>query len=222
MIFAIPGPRNIACTPKTQVLHLFTFDECSKTLAKVILGPKQYNGCIWCETIFPTSVPKIVHSCLKQSFFCIFYILKVFETLEKNPNHHFLSNGVECMHFVRNHFCNLGAPKQWIHCRNKSCLSFYITKVFKLLENNPNHHFFCNGVEWMHLVRNHSHNFGTPKYYIKDKTQVLGLFTCGRFTKCSKTAQKIILGLLELNEWICCVIIFNTSVPKNSVFMPET
>jgi hypothetical protein len=52
-----------------------------------------------------------------------------------------LSNGVECMHFVRNHFCKIGAPKQCIHSRNKSFLSFYITKVFKLLESNPNHHF---------------------------------------------------------------------------------
>jgi hypothetical protein len=54
-----------------------------------------------------------------------------------------LSNGVECMHFVRNHFCKIGAPKQCIHSRNKSFLSFYITKVFKLLESNPNHHFFA-------------------------------------------------------------------------------
>jgi hypothetical protein len=108
--------------------------------------------------------------------FCIVYIAKVFETLENNPNHHFLSNGVECMHFVRNHFCKIGAPKQCMHSRNKSFLSFYITKVFKLLENNPNHHFLCNGVDSMHLVRNHSHNFGTPKYYIKDKNTSFGSF----------------------------------------------
>jgi hypothetical protein len=26
---------------------------------------------------------------------------------------------------------------------------------------------------------------------------------------------------MELNGWICCVIIFTTSVPKNSAFMPK-
>ena len=27
----------------------------------------------------------------------------------------------------------------------------------------PKHHFGSNAVEWMHLVRNHFRNFGTPK-----------------------------------------------------------
>jgi hypothetical protein len=102
--------------------------------------------------------------------------LRRFLKRSKKSKPSFLSNGVECMHFVQNHFCNLGATKQCIHSQNKSCLSFYITKVFKLLENNPKHHFLWNGVEWMHLVLNHSHNFGTPKYYIKDKNTSFGSF----------------------------------------------
>jgi hypothetical protein len=53
-------------------------------------------------------------------------------------------------------------------------------------------------------------------------TQVLHLLTCGRFTKCSKPLPNIILGLMELNGWICCEIIFTTSVPRNSALRPET
>jgi hypothetical protein len=34
-------------------------------------------------------------------------------------------------------------------------------------ENNPNHNFLSHRVELMHLVKNYSYNFSTPKYCIQ-------------------------------------------------------
>jgi hypothetical protein len=72
------------------------------------------------------------------------------------------------MHLVQNHSHNFGTPKYCIQDRNTYLLAFYNMKVFELLKNNPNHHFLCNGVEWMHLVQNHFHYFGTPIYCVED------------------------------------------------------
>ena len=93
------------------------------------------------------------------------------------------------MLLLRNHFCNFGTPEQCNEVRNTSFVSFHMPKVSEMLQNTPKHNFGFNGVEWMHLVRNHFHNFGTPKQCIQARTTVLHLFTCRMFPKCSKHSQ---------------------------------
>jgi hypothetical protein len=151
MIFTISVPRNSAFTPETQVLYILTlrkFLNCSKTIQTII--------------------------------FC---------------------NGVEWMHLVQNHSHNFGTPKYYIQDRNTCLLSFYNMKVFKLLENNPNHYFLCNGVEWMHLVRNYSHNFGTPKNYIQDPNTSFASFHVRQVYKVLQTTRKHNFGTNGV-EWM--------------------
>jgi hypothetical protein len=62
------------------------------------------------KTFSQLRYPKLCIHARNKSFLYRLHA-KVFETLENNPNHYFLSNGVKCMHFVRNHICNIGAPK---------------------------------------------------------------------------------------------------------------
>jgi hypothetical protein len=69
----------------------------------------------------------------------------------------------------------------------------------------------------MHLVQNHFPNFGTPNITFRHETQVLHLFTCQRFPKCSKRHPNIIWGPMEYNGCIWCEIIFATSVHRTQV-----
>jgi hypothetical protein len=76
-----------------------------------------------------------------------------------------------------------------------------------MLQNTTKLHFGSNGVEWIHLVRNHFHNFGTSNSALTSETQDLHLFTYRRFPKCSKRQPYIIWGPMEYNGGIWCEII---------------
>jgi hypothetical protein len=150
-------PRNIAFSPKTQVLHLFTcrmLSKCSETLPNIILGPMEWNG--W----FTTLVSQNCAFRLGRKF-CIFFVSRVSEMLWNTPKHQFGSYGVEWM------LHNFGTPKHCIQSGNTSFASFDLSKVSEMLWNTPKHHFGSNGVEWM------VNNFVTPKQGIKARTQVL-------------------------------------------------
>ena len=156
--------------------------------------------------------PEILHSGPKN-IVCIFYMRKVCEMLRNTPKHYFGSNGVEWVHSLRNHFRIFGTLKQCIQARNTSFASFHMPQVCKMLRSTPKHHFGSNGVEWVHSLRNYFCNFGTLNSVLKPETQVLPLFTCRRFAKCSGALPHIILPLMEQNGRIHCETIFVTSVP---------
>jgi hypothetical protein len=77
-------------------------------------------------------------------------VLKVSEMLRNIPQHHFWSNGVECM------LHNFGTPKQCIKARTQ-VLHVLRAEDNEMLLNTLKHHFGSNGVEWM------LHIFGTPE-----------------------------------------------------------
>jgi hypothetical protein len=98
--------------------------------------------------------PQIVHSSSAASFasFSCWRFAKCSETL---PN----INLGDASQF--------GTPKHCIQSQNTSFASFYLSKFSEILWNTPKHYFGSNGVERM------VHNFGTPKQWIKARTQVL-------------------------------------------------
>jgi hypothetical protein len=74
----------------------------------------------------------------------------------------------------------------------------------------------------MHLVRNHSHNFGTLKYYIQDQNTSFASFHMRKVYKVLQTTPKHNFGTRDWNESIWWKMIFAISVPRNSAFMHET
>jgi hypothetical protein len=61
-------------------------------------------------------------------------------------------------------------------------------------ENNPNHHFLPHKVELMHLARNYSHNFGTPKYCIQVRNTGFASFYMQK-------VNEVLQNTLQHNFW---------------------
>ena len=64
-------------------------------------------------------------------------------------------------------------------------------------------------------------HFRYPEIVHSPETQVLHLFTCRRFGKCSGTLPNVVFGLMVLNGCFCCETIFAASVPRNRAFRPQ-
>jgi hypothetical protein len=70
----------------------------------------------------------------------------------------------------------------------------------------------------MHLVRNHSHNFGTPKYYIKDKKHKFWIFSHAERLLSAPKHRKINFGTNGV-EWmdLLCNHFHNFSTQKQCI-----
>ena len=123
---------------------------------------------------------------------------------------------------LRNYCRKFGTPKSCLQDRNTSFASVYVSKVCKMLRKTPKHRFVSNGVEWMLSLRNYFRKFGTRNSAFTPETQVSDRFTCRRFANCFETLRNIMVGLVEQNGCFRCETIFESSVPQNRAFRPET
>jgi hypothetical protein len=196
-------PQNTASRTATHVLHLFTcgrFTERSKTLPNIILGLMELNGWNFFEIIFTTSVP------LNRAFGPETQVSRQFTFLRipkysKHSQTSLLVWGIRTNAFSGKWFSQFWYLEIVLSLPKQKFLSFYITKVSKLHENNPNHYFLCNGVEWMHMVWNHSHNFGTPKYCIQDRNTSFASFRMWKVYKVLQNTRKHNFGSNGV-EWM--------------------
>jgi hypothetical protein len=166
---------------------MWKVDGCSKTLAIIILGPKQHDGCIWCETNFATSVP------YNSAFM-----------LDTQVLHHFehLLNASKCSQ------TSFKAHWSWMHAFGvKPFLQPRYPEIVHSLPKQKFCIFLLNEGYWD--ARKHSKTtflvqwsrmnafFATSvprNSALKPETQVLSIFAFWRFPKCSKTLPNIILG----------------------------
>jgi hypothetical protein len=125
--------------------------------------------------------PEIVHSVPKHEFF-IFYVPNVCEMLWNTPKHHFESNGLQWM------LQNFGTPKQCIHTRKTSFVSFTCRRLANCSETLPN--IILGSMDYSGCFT----SFVPQNCAFRPETQALHLFTCGRLAKSSETLAHIILG----------------------------
>jgi hypothetical protein len=67
--------KIVHSSPTHKFCIFFTFQKftkCPKTLPNIIQGPRELNACIWCKTIFATSVPRNSAFTLETKVFYLF------------------------------------------------------------------------------------------------------------------------------------------------------
>jgi hypothetical protein len=113
-MFATSVPWNSAFSPKTQVLHLFTFSrfpKFSENTPKKHFMSTRLERMLWLRNHFGNfSTPKKwIHT--RNTSFALFYIPLVYEMHQNYPNQHLGSKVVEWMLWLRTHVRNFGILK---------------------------------------------------------------------------------------------------------------
>jgi hypothetical protein len=143
----------------------------SETLANIILGPMDQNGC------FTTLVSRNIAFGPETRVF----LLLLAEGLRNAPKHFQTSFWVE--------WTGMDATQLWypeiVHSSPKyEFCTFYVPKVSEMLRNIRKHHFGSNGPEWM------LHNFGIPKYCIRARNISFSSFYLPRVCEMLRDTSK--------------------------------